>query len=199
MEARFELVTIYKKSNNRKQQWYWLKDIIRTDKKYPNARTEETKIIVAEALLTMAEPKHVAYNKVKLTAPLKKSLKKKKKLMQEAIAGYTTAINYQVASVTTSATYRIAEIYRDFATSLMKSERPKNLTGEQLEEYELLLEEQAFPFEEKAIEVHSTNLANINNGIYNKWIKSSLKQLSKLLPARYAKSEHIERYANAVH
>jgi len=199
MEARFELVNIYKKSKNRKQQWYWLKDIIRTDKKYPNSRTDETKSIVAQALLTMAEPKHVAYNKVRLTIPLKKSLRKKKKLMQRAIAAYTIAINYQEANVTTSATYRIAEIYRDFATSLMKSQRPKKLTGEQLEEYELLLEEQAFPLEEKAIEIHATNLARIKDGIYNKWIKSSLKQLSKLLPARYAKSEHIEQYTNAVH
>ncbi len=199
MEARLELVNIYKKNKNRKKQWFWLKDIINSDRKYPNARTEETKNIVAEALLTMAEPKHVAYNKVKLTIPLKKSLRKKKKLMQKAIAAYTVAINYQVATVTTSATYRIAEIYRDFATSLMKSQRPKKLNEEQLEEYELLLEEQAFPLEEKAIEIHSTNLSRIKEGIYNKWIKSSLKQLSLLLPARYAKPELIEQYSNAVH
>lgn len=199
MQARFELVTIYKKTKNHKQQWHWLKDIISTDKKYPNSRTDATKNIVAEALLTMAEPKHVAYNKVKLTIPLKKSLRKKKKLMQKAIAAYTVAINYQVASVTTSATYRIAEIYRDFATSLMKSQRPKKLTSEQLEEYELLLEEQAFPLEEKAIEIHSTNIARIKDGIYNKWIKSSLNRLGKLLPARYAKPEHVEQYTNAVH
>ncbi len=198
-EARYELVTIYKKNNNRKKQWFWLKEIIRVDKKYPQYRTEETKNIVAEALLTMAEPKHVAFNKVKLTIPLKKSLKKKKRLMQKAIAAYTTAINYQVASVTTSATYRIAEIYRDFATSIMKSQRPKNLTEEQLEEYEILLEEQAYPLEEKAIEIHSTNLARIKDGIYNKWVKSSLKQLSILIPARYAKSEQVEQYTNAVH
>ncbi len=199
MLARSELVAIYKKNKNRKQQWYWLKNIIKTDKKYPNSRTEETKVIVAEALLTMAEPKHVAYNKVKLTIPLKKSLRKKKKLMQKAISAYTVAINYQVASVTTSATYRIAEIYRDFAVSLMKSQRPKKLNGEQLEEYELLLEEQAFPLEEKAIEIHLTNLARIQDGIYNKWVKSSLKQLSKLSPVRYSKPEHIEQYTNAVH
>jgi len=199
MEARSELVKIYKKSNNRKQQWYWLNNIIKADKKYPATRTEESKTIVAEALLTMAEPKHVAYNKVKLTIPLKKSLRKKKSLMKKAISAYTVAINYQVASVTTSATYRIAEIYRDFATSLMKSQRPKKLNEEQLEEYELLLEEQAFPLEEKAIEIHATILSRIKDGIYNKWVKSSLKQLSILQPARYAKPEQIEQYSNAVH
>ncbi|VAW96846.1 TPR domain protein, putative component of TonB system [hydrothermal vent metagenome] len=199
MEARLELVNIYKKNKNRKKQWFWLKDIISSDKRYPNARTEESKNIVAQALLTMAEPKHVAYNKVKLTMPLKKSLRKKKKLMKKAIAAYTVAINYQVATVTTSATYRIAEIYRDFATSLLKSQRPKKLNEEQLEEYELLLEEQAFPLEEKAIEIHSSNLSRIKEGIYNKWVKSSLKQLSLLLPARYAKPELIEQYTNAVH
>jgi len=88
MLARYELMSIYKKTKKRKLQWHWLKEIIRSDKKYPKSRTDDTKNIVAEALLTMAEPKHLAYNKVKLTIPLKKSLRKKKKIKIENYNGF---------------------------------------------------------------------------------------------------------------
>ena len=36
----------------------------------------------------------------------------------------------------------------------MNSERPSNLNELELEQYELALEEQIYPFEEKAIKVH---------------------------------------------
>ena len=41
----------------------------------------------------------------------------------------------------------------------MDSERPKELSKVELEQYNVLLEEQAFPFEEKAIELHEVNAA----------------------------------------
>ena len=39
----------------------------------------------------------------------------------------------------------------------MASERPKKLSKAELEQYNVLLEEQAFPFEEKAAELHEVN------------------------------------------
>ena len=62
-----------------------------------------------------------------------------------------------VAEVTTAATYEMGELYRRLGADLMKSERPANLDADALEQYDILLEEQAFPFEEKAVEVHSLN------------------------------------------
>jgi hypothetical protein len=58
-----------------------------------------------------------------------------------------------------------------------------------MEEYELAIEEQAYPFEEKAIEVHESNLALISLGVYNTWIDKSLAKLAVFVPARYAKPE----------
>ena len=51
------------------------------------------------------------------------------------------------------------------------------------------MEENAFPFEEKAIGVHEKNLELIRSGIYNAWIDKSLAKLVMLMPARYAKAE----------
>ena len=51
------------------------------------------------------------------------------------------------------------------------------------------LEEEAFPFEEKAIEVHRKNLELLASGVYNPWIEKSLGRLADLMPGRYAKFE----------
>jgi LysM repeat protein len=66
---------------------------------------------------------------------------------------------------------------------------PRGLYPEELEQYELALEEQAYPFEEKAISVHESNLKLISRGVYNKWIDKSLQKLAVLMPARYDKPE----------
>ena len=49
----------------------------------------------------------------------------------------------------------------------MDSPRPKNLSKQEIEQYNLLLEEQAFPFEEKAIAAHVTNIARAPNSCHS--------------------------------
>ena len=66
---------------------------------------------------------------------------------------------------------------------------PRGLYPLELEQYNLALEEQAYPFEERAIKVHQSNLALITKGVYNEWIDKSLQKLAKLVPARYDKPE----------
>lgn len=199
MEARLHLAEHYKKQRNAKTWGYWLNEIIKTDYAAGKLRTARTRSLAAEATLILAKPRITAYKKARLRIPLKKSLKRKKALMKKAIKSYERAIAYQVSDITTAATYEIAEIYNDFARALMKSQRPKGLSADELEQYILLLEEQAFPFEEKAIDIHAANLKYTADGIYDEWIKKSHEQLIKLQPARYAKSERSDAYAEAIH
>ena len=93
--------------------------------------------------------------------------------------------------MTAAATFYLAEIYYDFSRSLFNSERPTNLTAFELEEFELAIEDQAYPFEEKAITVHEKNLELLDIGIYNEWIDKSLAKLAQLFPATYAKTEEV--------
>ncbi|KZZ78355.1 hypothetical protein A3767_18630 [Oleiphilus sp. HI0133] len=72
---------------------------------------------------------------------------------------------------------------------LMNSDRPKGLNELELEQYEILLEEQAFPFEDSAIDIHEQNASRSWNGIYDDWVKESFASLRKLLPGRYDKPE----------
>jgi hypothetical protein len=98
-------------------------------------------------------------------------------------------VEYEVGEVTAAATFYLAEIYAHFSKALTGSERPDGLNAQELEEYELAIEEQAYPFEEKAIQIHEKNLELISVGIYNPWIDKSLERLAKLVPARYDKQE----------
>ncbi|MGD9832345.1 MAG: hypothetical protein AB7U92_06315, partial [Piscinibacter sp.] len=59
-------------------------------------------------------------------------------------------------------------------------------------------EEQAFPFEEKAIELHEANAARASQGIYDKWVKQSFEALAKLRPVRYGKAERAEGVVDAI-
>ena len=111
---------------------------------------------------------------------------------------YAVAADYGVADVSTAATFRIATVYRDFGKALMVSERPKKLTRVELEQYNVLLEEQAFPFEEKATELHEVNARRAATGVYDKWVQSSFDALRELRPVRYGKVERSEGVVDAI-
>jgi tetratricopeptide (TPR) repeat protein len=124
-----------------------------------------------------------------LRSPLPRSLKAKRAAMEKALAAYQSAADYGVAEVTTAATFATAELYRRLASDLMASEKPANLTADELEQYELLLEEQAYPFEERAIELHETNAGRAADGLYDQSVQDSFAALAELKPARYARQE----------
>jgi hypothetical protein len=139
--------------------------------------------------LTLAAPLKEEFVRIKLVAPLKKSLADKRKAMEAALKAYTQAADYQVAEVTTAATYESAELYRQLGKDLMSSERPNGLSKDELEQYNVLLEEQAFPFEENAIKLHEVNAARTKDGDYDEWVQKSFAALAQLNPGRYGKVE----------
>lgn len=194
MDARQKLADMAKAQNDVKVRSQWLDEIIRADKSAGASRTDRSKYLAAKATIETAAVPVALFNSVKLTAPLNKSLKSKREAMEKTLAVYGQALDYGVAEVTTQATYGMAELYRQLGSDLMASERPKNLDADAKEQYDVLLEEQAFPFEEKAIELHETNAQRTGDGIYDQWVQRSFDVLAKLKPARYAKTEISEDY-----
>ncbi|WP_455199253.1 tetratricopeptide repeat protein [Kaarinaea lacus] len=188
-EVRQKLADIYQKNNRAEDRRYWLKEIIKHDKAEVAESTTRTQYLAARAALELAEPAMRSFRQVKLVKPLKANLKRKKEKMQEAVDAYTAAADYGIAEVTTASVYWLAEIYNEFGKELMESERPSGLSGEELEQYDILLEEQAYPFEEKSINIHESNISRIAEGAYDEWVKKSFDKLKGLNPVRYAKSE----------
>ena len=146
----------------------------------------------------MAEPALAEYRKVQLVEPLAKQLKLKKTKMDEVLKAYAVAADYGVADVTTAATYHTAQVYQDFGKAMLSSQRPRKLSKVELEQYNVLLEEQAYPFEEKAMELHEVNARRAASGIYDEWVKASFKALAALRPVRYGKTERSEGVIDAI-
>ncbi len=190
------LVSDYYLSIKKYKKWQqWLRKTVKTEKHGGKQRSARTNFIAATATLHLTRPLVKNFRNARLKIPLKRSLKIKKKLMKKALKAYTDVMSYKIAELTTESTYQVAEIYNQFAKALMTSQRPKGLSDEELEQYDILLEEQAYPFEEKAIEIHGSNIRRTKDGIYDKWVKKSLKLLAELQPIRYAKTEKVEDYA----
>ncbi|MDJ0808159.1 MAG: tetratricopeptide repeat protein [Gammaproteobacteria bacterium] len=198
MEARQRLVELYDAQNAIRKRDHWLQEIVQTDAKAGEARSDRTRYLAAHARFRLTQPVYDRFQAIQLKAPLKKNLKLKKKQMQIAIADYKKAAAYGVAEITTAATYRIGELYQQFGEALLESERPQNLNEEELEQYEILLEEQAYPFEDKAITLHETNAHRAAQGVYDPWVKKSFDALARLLPVRYAKQEKTEDLIDAI-
>jgi cellulose synthase operon protein C len=189
MEARQRLADVAHKRGDVARENHWFREIIKADSQAGAGRTDRTKYLAARASLALARPAGQAFHGVQLVAPLKKSLVAKREALERAMNGYKVAAAYGVAEVTTAATFEMAELYRTLGKDIMLSERPKRLSADALEQYDLLLEEQAFPFEEQAIEMHEVNAALARDGVYDEWVKRSFRALAELKPGRYGKTE----------
>jgi len=91
IELRHKIANYYLTKKDTKSRHYWLKEIVKADSKAKKQRSDRTRYLAATASLELIKPTHTSYSKVKLTRPLKKSLKRKKKLMKKSIDAYTKA------------------------------------------------------------------------------------------------------------
>ncbi|MDX1811272.1 MAG: tetratricopeptide repeat protein, partial [Gammaproteobacteria bacterium] len=198
MEGEQKLVELYQQSGQIHKRNYWLKQLVRQYRKHKSKMDDRGKYLVANAAYILASEKLAAYSKVDLTLPLKRSLKAKNRLLKTTVKAYESVVDVGVAEFVTASTYRVGEVYQQFAASIMKSQRPRKLNADELEEYNLLLEEQAYPFEEKAIKIFEANIGRMQDGVYDKWIQQSIEKLAVLQPARYQKQEVLDEVYTAL-
>lgn len=189
LEIRTKIAEIYKENNERKKYIKTLKYIIKADARAGSSRTERTRYLAGMASLKIIEPIYKQFVAIKLKRPFKRNLARKKKKLKRNIRRYNKLVDYHVGDVTAAATYYIAETYYHFSRALLESERPKNLNELELEQYNMIIEDKAYPFEEKGIKIHKKNLELLSVGVYSKWIEKSLARLAVLVPGRYAKYE----------
>jgi hypothetical protein len=79
------------------------------------------------------------------------------------------------------------------ANDLVKSERPKGLSDLELEQYTILLEEQAEPLSDKAIAIHTRSTRTWSSRkCMTSYVQKSFDALAELSPGRYNKREQLE-------
>ncbi|NCF20636.1 MAG: tetratricopeptide repeat protein, partial [Haliea sp.] len=189
LETRNKMAGILKAQNDRGTYLKELEKIVAIDASAGSAQTPRTRYLAAQASLVLAQNDFDEFVAVKLVEPLEDNLSLKRNLMKTATEQFGRLVDYGIGDFTAAATFYLAEIYSHFSKTLMTSERPEGLSPLEMEQYDLAIEEEAYPFEEKAIEVHESNLELISRGVYNEWIEKSLQRLAESVPARYDKPE----------
>jgi hypothetical protein len=189
LETRLKIAEIHKAAHDESLYRDELEEIVRIDAEAGPERTARTRTIAGRSALVLAERLYEEFVAVKLLQPFEVSLQEKQQRMDRTIETMGRLVDYEISEVTAAATYYMAEAYFDFSLSLAESERPTDLEPAELADYELVLEEEAFPFEEKAIDLHEENLELLQAGVFNSWTEDSLGKLAELVPGRYAKNE----------
>jgi tetratricopeptide (TPR) repeat protein len=189
LEARERLVELHEGDQNPVQYEASLRDIITADANAGADRSDKSRALAARALLAIGRMRAAEVDSIHLTQPLKKSVARKKQALQTAIDTLSSAANAGFSDVSTAATFQLATLYRHFGRALIESEKPRNLSAAAQEQYDLLLEEQAEPFDEKAIQTYELNLQRIKAGVFDDWIAKSAAALAEMAPAKYGKLE----------
>lgn len=189
VETRDRIAEIYRDRGDATRYHDELREIVARDAGGGDERTERTRYLAARAGLVLAKLSYEHFAQLELVQPFERSLAEKQARMDAAMAAFEALVDYEVGEVTAAATYYIAEIYYRFSDAIMASERPAGLSEAELMDYEMVLEEEAWPFEEQAIVVHEKNFELLALGVYNDWIQQSLDRLAVMMPGRYAKNE----------
>ena len=196
IEGQQKLIELYQQTGQAEKRRYWQRQIVKIYNRNKNKFDERGKYIAASSAFELASIELNKYKNLSLKLPLKRSLRNKNKMLKRTVKAYENVAEIGVAEFVTASTYYVGEVYQQLAQSIMKSQRPRRLSKDELEEYDLLLEEQAYPFEEKAIAIYEANMERMREGVYDSWVQQSINKLAQLQPVRYQKPEvHDEVYS----
>lgn len=198
LEAHYRLDQIYDKLGEQDKRHFWLDKIISLHNKAGNEQSDRSRYLAASAAFQLGEFERLRFEQLKITLPLDKSITAKNNYLQSAQNRYTQAAQLNVQEFTTASTYHLGQLYADMSLALVNSERPQGLDELELEEYEFIIEEQVFPLQEVAIEIHQTNSGRSRDELYDRWIKRSFASLAKLMPGQYNKQERVITYVDQI-
>ncbi|MEC7727205.1 MAG: tetratricopeptide repeat protein [Pseudomonadota bacterium] len=162
----------------------WRESLVRTELE-SQWHSEQTLAWAARSALILGARDAATFAAIPLNQPLSDALDRKQGALESARQRFLQAEKLGGESVRSESLYRRAELYRGLARDLMASAVPVDLNELEAMQYQMLLEEEAFPFEEQALGLHAENHQRIAEHGYDAWIGRSLGVLSELNPGRY--------------
>ena len=198
IETRTRMAEIFESQLNFTRYHEELEAIVALDRDSGTDRTDRSRFLASGAAFVLAERTFERFDRLVLNQPFEESLAEKQAQMDITLQAMEDLVGYEVAGVTAAATFYIAQTYFEFSQSLLESERPDGLSEAEKIDYELVIEEEAYPFEEQAIAVHEQNHELLLSGIYNPWVQKSLDRLAVMMPGRYAKAETSEGFLGSI-
>lgn len=135
---------------------------------------EATLYFAAKAQFMIGEIYYREYSKITIQPPLKTTFQRKKESLTKVIKSYAKAAKYRIAEWTTAASFRIGQVFEEFANALLTSPIPEGLTPDELVAYELQIKDMALPFQKKALETYTANVNRAEkNNVNNTWVSKS--------------------------
>ncbi len=203
MEARYKLAQNYQRINDTDKRLFWLQKLVDGNLDIANVKVdsqgrERSRWLGAWANAEYGDYYSDHFDKISLSLPLDKSLPAKYEQLEKASERFQSAAESGIFDFITMSSYKIAALYQDLAKELRQSPRPENLSAEEQNIYKEIIEEQALPLDELAMELHQSNIDRAWDGEFNQWIDQSFSMMRVLNPTRYAKAEIIVSYENEI-
>lgn len=182
VEATFRIGELYDKAGNEAA----------AKKAYATATAEASKrrkgqAFAAQAQFQLGEIEFRSYDAVLITGPSKAqkaAIVKRAGALTKVRDLYQSVFQFKQVEWTLAALYRIGNLYETFSEKLFAAPPPPEvakLGAEFVEEYRVLIEQQAVPLEDKAVEAYKRTIAEAKKGgVANEWTKSTLRSLNKL-------------------
>ncbi|HMB69840.1 MAG TPA: tetratricopeptide repeat protein, partial [bacterium] len=145
--------------------------------------------ILARVRFLRGEEERVRYERSPITLPLAPSIAQKKSLLENVLQEYRNAAAYEVAPWNRAAAVRIGECLVAFGDALMASERPADLTEDDLYAYEDVLEEQSWEFFDRGEEAWTRLVRQVGSeasaDVDDEWVAEARARLWPRVASRF--------------
>lgn len=150
---------------------------------------KDTNKFASQARFIQAERVYERFVAVKLSYPmsaLERGLQQKGLLLIESEKVYEEVIQLGHPLWAAASAYRAGSMYKNFSDELYALPMPQGLTQDQEDEYRAVLDDAAFPLQEKALaRFQAARQLAIKLKAYNDWSKKSAEMISKLESAQF--------------
>ncbi len=164
---------------------------LRTLKPLTDSKTMNDMYVIKARLLLLAS-RLEDYKELRLTHPFEKTLKRKTQLIESLIRDYTriaAKASTVAPEVLPQVFYSMGSAFENFRDSIINSDRPRGLTKDEKVEYQFLLEEMAYPYDDRSVEAYEKTLKSaLVQSLYDKWLFMGVARLAYLRPVLYKRS-----------
>jgi TolA-binding protein len=143
----------------------------------------------SKALFEIAQDKYKEYQSVKLAMPeraLTRALSKKADLLKQLKEMFAEIINLGDPEMGVASLYYLGLSYQEFSQTLFRAPVPPSLSPEEVQLYQVELQNRAMPIEEQGVDAFEKALKKgYELDIYSEWTRKSYEQLSQYKPSIY--------------
>ncbi|MBI5235313.1 MAG: tetratricopeptide repeat protein [Deltaproteobacteria bacterium] len=181
LEAAYRLGSLQLKMGKKSDGMKTLKKLAVADDRSTTGRQYP-----ARAKLILLRDAHNDYLKIALTQPFEETFERKNALLDKLLKDYAEIAEANVPELLPEVFYYMGQSFENFKDAILLSERPSELAKDELEEYNFLLEEKAYTYDEQAVKAYENSLyAGRDQRIYTESLQKSLERLAFLKPAIY--------------